>query len=203
MGQLITSFVEHGGLIAVLLLMAVESCGIPVPSEVIMPFAGFFAFAGHLSLVAAVIAGATGNLLGSLVAYWLAARFGKPLLLGPGRRVGISRAHVELAERWFARHGLVAVFLGRMLPVVRTYISFPAGLARVEPVRFSVLTFSGALPWCAALAGAGYAVGANYERVSGPIEKAALIIAVAVAVLVVLWLVRGRRQEEAGGREAG
>ncbi|MFN2568566.1 MAG: DedA family protein [Candidatus Dormibacteria bacterium] len=196
MGNVITTVVEHGGLLAVLVLMAVESCGLPVPSEVIMPFAGYFASAGHLSLVAAVVAGATGNLVGSLVAYWLAARFGTALLLGPGRRVGISRGHVELAQRWFVRHGLAAVFLGRMLPVVRTYISFPAGLARVEPIRFSLLTFVGALPWCAALGGAGYAVGANYERVSGPIEKAAIGIALVAAGLVVVWLVRGRRRSE-------
>jgi len=195
MGNAITSFVEHGGLIAVLVLMAVESCGVPVPSEVIMPFAGYFAFAGHLSLPGAVIAGAAGNLIGSLIAYWLAARYGEPLLLGPGRRVGISKAHVKLAERWFAKHGLAAVFFGRVLPVVRTYISFPAGLARVDPLRFSVLTFAGALPWCAALAGAGYAVGAHYERISGPIEKGALVIAAGVAAMVVVWLLRGRRLE--------
>src|SRR5438309_1035107 len=123
--------------------MAVESCGIPFPSEVIMPVAGLFAAAGRLNLVAAIIAGTVGNLIGSLIAYGLAARFGRQLLLGPGRRIGIRPSHLDLADRWFERYGLAAVFFGRVLPVVRTYISFPAGLARVQPVWFAVLTFAG------------------------------------------------------------
>ena len=193
MGQLITNWLTSGGVVAVLLLMLIESCGIPFPSEVIMPAAGFLAATGHLNVVAAILAGTVGNLIGSLIAYWLAARFGEPLLLGAGRRIGIRPSHVELADRWFQRFGLAAVFFGRMLPVVRTYISFPAGLARVQPVWFAVLTFAGALPWCIALALAGYGIGANYDRVSGPITKAAIVIAVLVVLGLIAWYVRGRR----------
>ena len=192
MTHALIAFIETYGLIAVFVLMAAESCGVPFPSEIIMPFAGAFAALGHLSLVGAIFAGATGNLVGSLVAYLLAARFGESLLLGPGRRIGISRSHLDLAKRWFERYGLLAVFVGRMLPVVRTYISFPAGLSRVELGRFSGLTFAGALPWCAVLAGLGYAFGANYEQVSGPVGKAALIVALFVGVVLVIWFIRGR-----------
>jgi membrane protein DedA with SNARE-associated domain len=193
----VSDFVQNHGLSAVFGLMAVESCGIPFPSEVIMPVAGAVAAgalvgASHLGLASAIVAGAAGNLLGSVIAWLLAARFGEPLLLGPGRYLGIRQSHIELADRFFQRRGLVAIFLGRMLPVIRTYISFPAGLARVPLAPFSVLTFVGALPWCAGLAIAGYEVGANYDRVSGPIEKAAIVIAVLVAALVVAWIVRGR-----------
>jgi membrane protein DedA with SNARE-associated domain len=195
-GGFARDFVRDHGLGAVFFLMAVESCGIPFPSEVIMPVAGAVAagaIAGaHLGLAAAIVAGAAGNLLGSLVAWVLAAQFGEPLLLGPGRYVGISRSHIELADRFFARRGLLAVFVGRVLPVIRTYISFPAGLARVPIVPFAVLTFLGALPWSAGLAIAGYEVGANYDRISGPIEKAAVVIAVLVVVAIVAWFVRGR-----------
>jgi membrane protein DedA with SNARE-associated domain len=202
MAHAVTSFVTAHGVLAVLLLMAVESCGVPFPSEVIMPVGGALAAGAlgdsHPNLGAVIVAGAAGNLIGSVVAYALAARFGEPLLLGPGRYIGISRSHVELAERWFARHGLAAVFFGRVLPVVRTYISFPAGLARVEPLRFVVLTFAGALPWCAALAVAGYQVGANYDRISGPITKAAFVLAALLAVAVVAWLWRGRRVADRG-----
>jgi membrane protein DedA with SNARE-associated domain len=190
----ITHWVTSGGLLLVFVLMAAESCGIPFPSEVIMPFAGFFAAQGHLNLTGAIAAGTLGNVAGSLVAYALAARFGRPLLLGPGRWIGISTAHLDLADRWFERHGLTAVLVGRVLPVVRTYISFPAGLARVEPVRFTLLTALGALPWCAALALGGYAVGASYDRISGPISVAAIVLAVVVVGLVIGWLVRGRRR---------
>jgi membrane protein DedA with SNARE-associated domain len=192
MTHLITSWVENGGLVAVFVLMALESCGIPIPSEVIMPFAGYFTFSGHMNGAAAVIAGAAGNLAGSLAAYVLAGRYGRPLLLGPGRWLGISARHLELADRWFGRYGLPAVFIGRLVPVVRTYISFPAGLARVEPSRFTALTFLGALPWCLALLLAGYAVGANYDRVAAPIEKAAIVVAVVVVAIVVTWFVKGR-----------
>ena len=189
----LSSLVSHYGVLAVLLLMAAESCGIPFPSEVIMPSAGVLAATGHMNLAEAILAGAAGNLLGSLVAFALAARFGEPLLLGPGRWIGIRAHHLELADGWFQRWGLWAVFLGRVLPVVRTYISFPAGLARINLVWFSVLTFVGALPWCIALALVGYGIGANYDRVSGPISKAAIVIAVLLALGLVAWYVRGRR----------
>ncbi|HEX6491969.1 MAG TPA: DedA family protein [Candidatus Dormibacteraeota bacterium] len=193
-------FVRDHGLGAVFFLMAVESCGVPFPSEVIMPVAGAVAagaiVGAHLGLVPAIIAGAAGNLLGSLVAWVLAAQFGEPLLLGPGRYIGISRSHIELADRFFARRGLLAVFVGRVLPVIRTYISFPAGLARVPIVPFAVLTFLGALPWSAGLAIAGYEVGANYDRIAGPIEKVAVAIAVLVVVAIVAWFIRGRARRE-------
>jgi membrane protein DedA with SNARE-associated domain len=192
-GNFLSNWVTGGGLAAVLLLMAVESCGIPFPSEVIMPAAGYFAAQGKLNLVAAIIAGTVGNLVGSLIAYWLARRFGRSLLLGPGRRVGISPKHLDMADRWFGRYGLAAVFFGRLLPAVRTYISFPAGLARVQPVWFGVLTFAGALPWCIALAVVGYAIGANYDKVSGPIGKAAIVLGVLIALVVFAWFIRGRR----------
>jgi len=188
----LSSLVSHYGVLAVLLLMAAESCGIPFPSEVIMPSAGLLAATGHLNLAEAILAGTVGNLLGSLLAFALAARFGEPLLLGPGRWIGIRAHHLEIADGWFQRWGLWAVFFGRVLPVVRTYISFPAGLARINLVWFSVLTFVGALPWCAALALVGYTLGRNYERVSGPIQLAAIVVAVVVAIVVVAWYLRGR-----------
>jgi len=188
----LSSLVAQYGVLAVLLLMAAESCGIPFPSEVIMPSAGLLAATGHLNLAEAILAGTVGNLLGSLLAFALAARFGEPLLLGPGRWIGIRAHHLEIADGWFQRWGLWAVFFGRVLPVVRTYISFPAGLARINLVWFSVLTFVGALPWCAALALVGYTLGKNYERVSGPIQLAAIVVAVVVAIVVVAWYLRGR-----------
>ena len=188
----LSSLVAQYGVLAVLLLMAAESCGIPFPSEVIMPSAGLLAATGHLNLAEAILAGTVGNMLGSLLAFALAARFGERLLLGPGRWIGIRAHHLEIADGWFQRWGLWAVFFGRVLPVVRTYISFPAGLARINLVWFSVLTFVGALPWCAALALVGYTLGRNYERVSGPIQVAAIVVAVVVAIVVVAWYLRGR-----------
>jgi membrane protein DedA with SNARE-associated domain len=174
--------------------MVFESCGVPFPSEVTMPVAGVLAAAGHLNLGAVILTGAFANLVGSLIAYWLAARWGEPLLLGPGRYIGIRRHHLEMADGWFQRWGLPAVFFGRMLPVIRTYISFPAGLARVNLPWFSVLTFVGALIWSAALTLVGYTLGKNYERISGPIQNAAIVIALLVAAGLVVWYLRGRRE---------
>lgn len=190
----LSNLVASYGLAAVFFLMVAESCGVPFPSEVVMPTGGLLAATGHLNLGAVIVAGALANLAGSLIAYGLAARWGEPVLLGPGRYIGIRKHHLELADGWFERWGLVAVFVGRILPVVRTYISFPAGLARVELVKFSVLTFVGALPWCAALALVGYTLGKNYDRISGPLEKGAIGIAVLVAIVVVIWYVRGRAE---------
>ena len=192
MTAVLSHFVAAYGLVAVFVLMVGESCGFPFPSEVIMPTAGLLAATGHLNLVAAVVAGGVANLVGSLIAYGLAARFGEPLLLGPGRYIGIRRHHLEMADGWFRRWGLVAVFIGRVLPVIRTYISFPAGLARIDVLRFSVLTIAGALPWCAALTLVGYELGQNYDRISGPIQKAAFVLAGLVVIVVLVWYFRGR-----------
>jgi len=192
----LSGFVASYGLLAVFVLMVFESCGFPFPSEVIMPTGGLLAATGHIQggIVAVILAGAVGNLVGSLIAYGLAARFGEPLLLGPGRYVGIRPHHLEMADGWFRRWGLPAVLIGRVLPVIRTYISFPAGLAKIDLKKFSLLTFVGALPWCAALALVGYVLGRNYERISGPLEKGAIAIALAVAVAVLVWYFRGRRE---------
>lgn len=194
----VSNFIAAYGLLAVFVLMVAESCGLPFPSEVIMPTSGLLAATGHMNLVAAIVVGASANLVGSLIAYGLAARFGEPLLLGPGRYVGIRRHHLEIADAWFKRWGLLAVLIGRVVPVIRTYISFPAGLARVDLARFSILTFFGALPWCAMLALVGYELGRNYDRVSGPVSKLAIVIALLVLIALIVWFVRGR---ETGSRE--
>ena len=194
MTQLLTNWITGGGAAVVLVLMAVNSCGIPIPSEIIMPVAGVFAATGRLNLVAVIVAGVAGNVIGATVAYALARRYGEPLLLGPGKRVGISASHLQIADRWFQRHGLPTVFFGRMLPVVCTYISFPAGLARIKPAWFVLLTLLGAIPWVTGLTLVGYVIGANYDRVAGPIGKAAIVIAVLIVGGIAAWYIRGRRR---------
>ena len=197
MGGVIGQWVTSGGLIIVLVLMLINSCGVPFPSEVIMPVAGVLAAAGHFNIVVVILAGIAGNWLGALLAYGLARRFGRPLLLGPGRRIGISPRHLDMADRWIDRYGLPAVFFGRMLPVIHTYISFPAGLAKMQPVWFAALSLFGSTVWVTFLAVLGYAVGANYTKVSGPIGTAAIVIAVVVVIGVVAWYLRGRGRDSA------
>jgi membrane protein DedA with SNARE-associated domain len=194
LGDTMQQWVAGGGLVAVFLLMTVQCVGVPFPSEVIMPFAGYFAYQGKLNLIAVIAVGTAGNLVGSLIAYGLAAWLGEPVLLGPGRYIGIRRHHVELADRWFRRHGLSAVFWGRLLPVIRTYISFPAGLARVRVLPFTVMTLLGTLPWTIALTLVGYAIGTSWTRISGAIGDAGYVLAALLVIAVVGWFVRGRRQ---------
>lgn len=195
--SLVQGWVGTYGLLAILLLMTVQCVGVPFPSEVIMPVAGYLASTGSLNLVAVVVVGIVGNVVGSLIAYGLAAWLGEPVLLGPGRYIGIRPDHVEMADRWFRRHGTGAVFWGRFLPVIRTYISFPAGLARIRITTFTAMTFLGTVPWTVALGVAGYEGGKNWNRISGPIGDAGIVLAVALAAVVVVWWVRGRGRSAA------
>ncbi len=151
----------------VVFLMAVESAAIPFPSELIMPLAGWLLVlekgGGWGMLVVAGLCGAIGNLLGSWVAYWVSLKGGRPLLLKYGKYVLISLDEIERTERWFDRYGEPAVFFGRILPVIRTFISVPAGLARMNLWKFSIYTFAGSFPWSLGLAYGGFVLGENWE----------------------------------------
>ena len=199
MSHLLIELVSAGGLIAIFLTMAAESAGIPISSEIVVPLGGALASQGKLSLLGVVIAASAGNLLGSLVAYLLVRRYGEVLILGPGRRVGLTAGHLRLANRFFERWGLFAVFIGRLLPVIRTYISFPAGLSRITVVPFILATIAGAIPWNLALAYAGFKLGQNYEKVSSALGPFTLPIAGVVLLLVIVAYYYGRRlgEEEA------
>ena len=196
MSHWLIQLISAGGLLAIFLTMAAESAGIPISSEIVVPLGGALAAQGKLSFVGVVIAASAGNLLGSLVAYLLVRRYGEALILGPGRRVGLTTGHLRLANRFFERWGLFAVFAGRLLPVIRTYISFPAGLSRISVVPLSVATILGAVPWNLALAYAGYKLGQNYERVASVLGPFTIPLAVIVFVLVVAAYYYGRRLGE-------
>jgi membrane protein DedA with SNARE-associated domain len=174
--------------------MAIESACIPLPSEIIMPLAGWFLVddrgLGEQWLLLAAFCGALGNLLGSWVAYAVGAWGGRPFLLRYGRYVLISRHEVEQAERWFARYGDRAVFISRVLPVVRTFISLPAGIARMNIWRFSILTFVGSFPWSLGLAWAGFLLGENWERIREWMRPADIPILIVLAALVAWYIYR-------------
>jgi membrane protein DedA with SNARE-associated domain len=192
-----TAFVEHlvatWGLLAVFLTMIVESCGIPISAEIVAPLGGALAAQGHISAVGVVALASVGNLIGSMIAYELSRRWGRAVVLGPGRWIGLSEAHLDLAERFFSRFGGWAVFVGRFLPVVRTYISFPAGVAGMRRLPFAVLTLLGCIPWMAALTYAGYRLGEHWEDVERLLGRLTIPIGIlCVALLVVVWIL-GRR----------
>src|SRR5215217_7826198 len=155
------SALGYGGIV---LLMAIESACIPLPSEIIMPFAGYLVSRGEMNLWLVGIAGAIGCVLGSLVAYWAGMYGGRPFIEKYGRYVFISMHDLDLADRWFARYGEIIVFASRLLPVIRTFIAFPAGIARMNMTRFTVYTFLGSLPWCLGLAYVGQVLGEQWDK---------------------------------------
>src|SRR5207244_4528197 len=193
MSHWLIQVISAGGLLAIFLTMAAESAGIPISSEIVVPLGGALASQGRLSFVLVVAAATIGNLVGSLVAFLLMRRYGRTLVLGPGRRVGLSEGHLRLAERFFERFGSLAIFIGRLLPVVRTYISFPAGLAEMGLTRFSVLTLLGSIPWNLGLAYAGYRLGRDYQAIERTIGVFTIPLALIVLILIGVPYVRGRR----------
>jgi len=178
-------------------LMLLESACVPIPSEVTMLFGGALttaAFAGsgnELDLWAVIVAGTVGNLVGSWLAYWAGASGGRQLVDRYGRYLLVRPHEVDKAEAWFERRGEAAVFVSRLLPVVRTFISLPAGIARMPFWRFTLYTVVGCLPWCAALAWLGAVLGERWENVEDILQPVAW--AIAVAILVALVIVVRRR----------
>jgi membrane protein DedA with SNARE-associated domain len=187
-------FITSYGYVAVFLLMLAESACIPVPSEVIMMLGGALAagaVAGtHPNLVLVIVAGVAGNVAGSYLAWAVGRYAGQAAVRRWGGRVGLRRHDIDRASRWFERRGTAAVLVSRMVPVVRTFISLPAGFAAMRPVRFGVYTLLGCIPWTTGLAVAGYALGRNWRSVAdgfhGPSYVIAAVIVVALAVAVFL-----------------
>jgi len=170
--------------------MFVESCGVPVPSEVTMPFAGFLAATGQMSFWIVVIVGAVANLAGSLLAYWIGYVGGRPLITKYGKYILISHHDLDMADRWFSRHGELIVFLGRLLPVVRTYISFPAGIAKMNLKKFAIYTFLGVLPWSALFAWLGLQMGVNWEMIKTKLHNLDIAIAVLIIAAIAFYIWR-------------
>ena len=191
-GFIITSIASlgYGGVIA---MMAIESACIPLPSEIIMPFSGYLVHTGRFDLQMVAIAGAVGCLLGSYVAYYLGASGGRWFLLKYGRWVLIAPHEIALADWFFERWGKTAVFLSRLLPVVRTFIAFPAGVSRMRLLPFTVYTLAGSYLWCLALAYAGMKLGQHWEELAPyfhQFDAAIGILIVAAFALVVYNRVR-------------
>lgn len=180
----------YGG---VLLLMAIESACIPLPSEIIMPFAGYVVWQGKMNLIAAATAGAIGCNLGSVVAYWIGAHGGRPMVEKYGRYVLMSRRDLDRVDHYFQKYGSITVLLGRLLPVVRTFIALPAGIARMPQLRFHLYTFIGSWPWCFALAYVGMKAGASWNDPNSKLKHvlhkadAAIIVLVLAAVAWFVW----------------
>ncbi|HEX5964884.1 MAG TPA: DedA family protein [Pyrinomonadaceae bacterium] len=152
------------GYSGIVLLMAIESACIPLPSEIIMPFSGYLVSRGEMNLWGVGVAGAVGCVVGSWVAYYAGMYGGRPFIEKYGRYILLSRHDLDLADRWFAKYGEAIVFGARLLPAIRTFIAFPAGVARMNMTRFTIFTFAGSLPWCLGLAYVGQKLGEQWDK---------------------------------------
>ena len=205
--DLIISIISITGYGGIVLFMALESACIPIPSEVIMPLSGYLAWKGTLSLVGVILAGSLGSMLGSLVAYYAGLKLGRPLIVRYGRYILLRESDLETAERWFARYGGKATLIARLVPVVRTFISLPAGIAKMEVKRFTLYSFVGSVPWCAFLAILGYRLGDSWRAIFddyGHFIDLAVIAGIVALLAYVLLVHRGRvKRAEAEGKAQG
>jgi membrane protein DedA with SNARE-associated domain len=192
-----TNFIDAVGLFGVFFLMLLESACIPVPSEAIMLFAGFNVSEGEMTLLGITVAGVLGNLVGSWLA-WAAGYYGRMELLEKNRLIHINPKHLAVADRWFERHGDATVFFTRMLPIVRTFISLPAGAAKMPFWRFTVLTLLGCIPWVFALGLLGREVGDNWEEWRDYLHYLDYPVAIAIIAGAVWLFIRWRRDRGGG-----
>lgn len=182
--------IETTGYAGIMVLMALESANIPIPSEIIMPFSGFLVWEGKLDFLWVVFWGAMGNLIGSVISYYVGFLGGRPFLEKYGKFLLVTKHDVDLADQWFQKYGTITIFASRVLPIVRTFISFPAGIARMNIWKFSVYTLTGSFIWSFVLAYAGVLTGQNWNALEGYFRTFDWLIAGILLVLGVWWICR-------------
>ncbi len=189
----ITGIILTLGYPGIFLLMAGESAALPVPSEVVLPFAGYGVFLGNFDMVAVILVATFGQLLGAMAAYYGARLGGRPFVEKYGRYAMLDHGHLKTTEEWFKKYGSKAVFVSRLLPIVRTFIPLPAGLAKMDVKKYALYTFIGSLPWTAVLVYAGYTLGPYWTDILkffGELDL--LVIAAIIIVLAYFWKKRRR-----------
>lgn len=194
-GSLILQIIGRAGYVGVFLLMTLESAAVPIPSEIIMPFSGFLAARGVFNFWLVVFAGTLGNAAGSLALYWVGEYGGRPFIKRWGRWLLLEDSHIIKAEEWFKKYGDATIFFSRMLPVARTYISFPAGVARVNLWKFNFYTAAGSFPWVLLLAYMGFKLGERWHILEAYFRKFDIVILAAGTILVLWFLIKYARRD--------
>lgn len=177
--------IEDLGYWGIFIGMTIESACIPLPSEVIMPLAGFVAYRGEMSLLGITIVGGVGNLIGSWIAYFAGLKGGRPFLEKYGKYVLISPKKLDMAQEWFDKYGHEAVLISRFLPIIRTFISLPAGIAEMDLKKFTIYTFVGSLPWCFVLGYIGFMLGPNWNIIEEYFHYMDIVVVVGVVILAI------------------
>ncbi|CEO88605.1 MAG TPA: DedA family protein [Syntrophaceticus sp.] len=184
----VTSYIASLGYWGVGMMMAIESCNIPLPSEIILPFGGYLVSTGQLKFFPAALAGATGGTVGSIISYFIGLFGGRPLLLRYGKYIGLTTERLHKAEGWLVRYGDATVFFSRLLPGIRTFISLPVGAARVRMIPFIIYTFLGSLIWALLLTYCGFLLGENWEIIRTWFQRIDLVL-LGVIILLIAWFV--------------
>ena len=192
--QSFLDFIAVYGYFAVALLMAMENACIPIPSELILGFAGYLIFANQMTFTGAMIAGMVGGMVGSIFAYLVGSHGGRKFVDRYGKYFLIKKSHVDLAQRWFDKYGIRAVFFSRMLPVVRTFISLPAGFARVNFSAFLFYTFAGSLPWTALILYLGMLFGENWKKLLEIGHEFSIIVVIALVAIAAIYFFKWRKK---------
>ncbi|UCE80593.1 MAG: DedA family protein [Methanobacteriota archaeon] len=202
--DLILDWISHFGYLGIMLLMALESACMPVPSEIVMPFAGYLVYRGDtgMTLIGIGVAGAVGCTIGSIVAYWVGMHAGRRVILRYGKYFFMSEKHLLQAERWFEKYGEAATFISRLLPVIRTFISLPAGIAKMNFKKFVFYSFVGSLPWTFMLGYVGYALGPSWEDIMDVFHKLDLAVIAGLIAIVAWYVYKLRLWESKGNRKA-
>jgi membrane protein DedA with SNARE-associated domain len=205
--SLILDWIETFGYFGVVFLMALESACMPVPSEIVMPFAGYLVWSAEnnvdysgtpMTLIGIGLAGAIGCTIGSIAAYWVGKHAGRPFVLRYGKYFLVREKHLLMAERWFEKYGEAATFISRLLPIIRTFISLPAGIAKMHFKKFVFYSFVGSLPWTFMLGYVGYALGPSWEDIMDVFHKLDILV-VAGLIILIVWYVKKLRE---GSRES-
>lgn len=188
LGHFVELLISSFGYSGVFFAMAIESACIPLPSEIILPFTGYMVFAGHFSFWQAIIAATLGNLFGAVVAYYVGVFGGRPFLQRYGRYFLINERELKWTERLFERHGEITVFVGRILPIVRTFISLPAGIARMSVFKMAAYTVFGAFLWCTLLIFLGQKLGENWDSLKPYFHRADIVVG-GVLILLIIYVI--------------
>jgi membrane protein DedA with SNARE-associated domain len=188
LASLIISVISASGYLGIGFLMTLESACIPIPSEIVMPFSGFLVSAGQFSLIWVAMVATLGNIAGSILAYAVGYWGGRPLVVRYGKYVLLHEEEIDRADRWFARRGPSTVFLARLLPLIRTFISLPAGITRMKFPKFLTYTFLGSLPWNFGLAYVGVVLGENWKNLESYFRKFDYLILFLIVAVIVWWI---------------
>lgn len=188
LGSIVIAIISAGGYFGIVIAMAIESACIPLPSEVIMPFSGYLAARGEFTLFGITMAGAFGNVVGSVLAYLVGAYEGRPFIEKYGKYILMRQKDIEWADKWFNKYGQLVTFFSRMLPIIRTFISLPAGIARMPFLKFVILTFLGSIPWCLMLGYIGFKLGEHWHDIHNYFHNIDIIIAVLILIGIIYFI---------------